>query len=117
MFGTFTGALALLLIVHAIADYPLQGDWLSKAKNHRLSLVPGECIWPGALASHAAIHAGGVWLVTGSAALAVAEFAAHATIDFAKCDGRLSYNLDQGLHVACKIAWAAVLVSGVLGAW
>lgn len=108
------GALALMLVVHAVADYPLQGDWLSKAKNHTLSLVPGEVIWPGALASHAGIHAGGVWMVTGSAVLAAAEFVAHAAIDFAKCDGRLSYNVDQGLHVACKVMWAAILVPGLL---
>lgn len=107
------GALLLMLIGHAVADYPLQGDWLAKAKNHTLSLVPGEVIWPGALASHAAIHAGAVWLVTGSWALACAEFAAHSVIDFAKCDGRLTYNQDQALHVACKVAWAGLLALGV----
>lgn len=104
-----------MLVVHAVADYPLQGDWLSRAKNHTLSLVPGEVICLGALASHAAIHAGGGWLVTGSAVLAFAEVVAHAAIVFAKCDGRISYNLDQGLHVACKFAGAALQASGVLG--
>lgn len=105
--------LMLLLAGHAVADYPLQGDWLSKAKNHKLSLVPNEVIWPGALASHAAIHAATVGLVTGSTMLAVAEFAAHAVIDYLKCDGRLSYNLDQGLHVACKVLWVAILAISV----
>jgi hypothetical protein len=105
--------LLLMLIGHAVADYPLQGDWLSKAKNHTLTLVPGEAIWPGALASHALIHAGAVWLVTQSWMLTAFEFFAHAVIDHTKCSGRLSYNQDQALHVVCKIAWAALLVGGL----
>lgn len=104
-----------MLIGHALADYPLQGDWLSKAKNHTLSLIPDEAIWPGALACHAAIHAGAVKLATGSWALAGCEFVAHALIDRAKCAGRLSYNVDQGLHVVCKLAWfGALLMLGAL---
>lgn len=105
--------LALMLIGHAVADYPLQGDWLSRAKNPTLVLVPDETIWPGALASHAGIHDGAVWLATGSWALAAAELVAHAGIDLAKCRGRFGYNVDQSLHVACKIAWwLALLATG-----
>ncbi|NNM75076.1 DUF3307 domain-containing protein [Enterovirga aerilata] len=102
--------LALLLVGHALADYPLQGDWLSKAKNHTLSLVPGEAIWPGALACHAAIHGGAVGLATGSVVLGAAEAIMHAGIDYAKCAGRISYNLDQSLHIACKLVWVSVLI-------
>ncbi|EIZ83707.1 hypothetical protein WYO_3720 [Methylobacterium sp. GXF4] len=99
-----------MLIGHAVADYPLQGDWLSKAKNQALNLVPGEAIWPGALLSHAAIHAGAIRLATGSWALAACEFVAHALIDYAKCAGRLSYNVDQVLHVVCKLLWFGALI-------
>lgn len=106
-------ALLLMLIAHAIADYPLQGDWLSKAKNHTLVLVPGETIWPGALASHCLIQAGGVWLVTQSWTLAALEFFAHVVIDYAKCSGKITYNQDQALHVACKFAWAGLLLAGL----
>lgn len=102
--------LAWLLIGHALADYPLQGDWLAKAKNHRLELVPGECIWPGTLACHSAIHAGAVWLITGVWWLAAAEFVAHTVIDWAKSDGRISYNTDQALHVGCKVVWVLLLM-------
>jgi len=62
-----------------------------------------------ALLSHAAIHAGAIQLVTGSWALASAEFVAHAIIDYRKCGGWLSYNQDQYLHIACKVLWAAIL--------
>ncbi len=106
-------ALAWMLIGHAVADYPLQGDWLSKAKNHKMELVPGEVIWPGALLSHAAIQAGAVKLATGSWLLAGLEFIAHTAIDYAKCDGRLRYNADQFAHVGCKILWAILLSVGV----
>jgi hypothetical protein len=104
-------ALLWMLIGHAVADYPLQGDWLAKAKNWQLKLVPGESIWVGAMISHAAIHAGAVKLATGSWWLAGAEFFAHAVIDDMKCTGYLSYNEDQLLHVACKAIWFAVLVT------
>jgi hypothetical protein len=102
----FTTLLALLA-VHALADYPLQGDWLAKAKNHRLSLVPGETIWPMALASHSLIHALGVYMVTSSLLIASVELVAHAAIDYAKCDGRLTYNQDQLAHVFCKLVYVA----------
>lgn len=99
-----------MFVGHALADYPLQGDWLSKAKNHALSLVPGEAIWPGALFCHAITHAGAVMLATGSMALSLAELVAHGLIDFAKCAGRLSYNQDQALHALCKVLWFGVLL-------
>lgn len=101
----------LMLMAHGLCDYPLQGDWLSKAKNHKLSLVPGETIWPMALAFHAGIHAGAVYLITGSALVASLEFICHSAIDYAKCNGRLTYNQDQLLHIVCKVGWAAMLIS------
>ncbi|MBZ9600750.1 DUF3307 domain-containing protein [Phyllobacterium chamaecytisi] len=104
----------MLFAAHALADYPLQGDWLSKAKNHKLSLVPGETIWPMALAGHAAIHALLMLLVTGSVIIAFAELVCHTVIDYAKCDGRLTYNQDQLLHVACKAVWLVLIVSGLV---
>lgn len=103
-------ALAWMLIGHAVADYPLQGDWLSKAKNPTLDLVPGQMIWPMALLSHAAIHAGAVKLATGSWLLAGCEFFAHTLIDYLKCRGELSYNQDQFAHFGCKLLWFLVLV-------
>lgn len=97
-----------LAIVHFVADYPLQGDFMAKAKNHRLS-IPGVPFYHP-LVAHAAIQAGGVWLVMGSPALAVAEFLAHAVIDYAKSDGRFGFGVDQCLHLACKAAWVLAMV-------
>lgn len=95
-----------LLVGHALCDYPLQGDFLAKGKNHRnpIPSVP----WYQCLIAHALIHGGAVALVTGSVRLGFAEFGAHVAIDYFKCDGRYGFNTDQMLHVACKIVWAAV---------
>lgn len=109
MSQTAIEALFLMLAGHALCDYPLQGGWLSKAKNHSLSLVPDEKIWPMALASHAAIQAAMVYIVTGWWVVAALEFACHTAIDYAKCDGRLSYNQDQLLHIICKIVWVGLI--------
>lgn len=96
----------LLVAAHALADYPLQGDFLAKAKNVSAPL-PGVP-WYQALGAHAAIHAGSVGVLTGSVWLGLAEFVAHCAIDHAKCRGRIGFNTDQGAHVACKLLWAAL---------
>jgi hypothetical protein len=106
-----------LMVAHALADFPLQGDFVARAKNHRQPL-PGVP-WPIVLASHAIIHAGFVAYITGSAVLGMAEYAAHAIIDFSKSEGwlgqgELGFAIDQGLHVLCKVVWVAVLLSGAL---
>jgi len=102
-------ALALLIVGHALADYPLQGDFLARAKN-RAAPIPGVP-WYQGLVSHALIHAGFVGVITGSLLLACFELIAHCLIDDSKCMGRISYNADQALHVACKLLWVALILS------
>ena len=101
--------LALLIAGHALADYPPQGDFLSKAKNHMQPIVGAP--WYQALLAHSAIHGGMVGLITGSIWLGLAEFVVHNLIDYAKCDGKLTFNQDQILHVVCKLVWWGVLIS------
>jgi hypothetical protein len=93
-----------LLVGHAVADYPLQGDFLAKAKNKWLPIagVP----WWIAMAAHCAIHAGVVALVTHNIILGCLEFTAHFGIDVLKCGGRTNFTTDQALHVICKVLWA-----------
>lgn len=104
--------LLALIMVHALCDYPLQGDFLSKAKNPAAP-IPGVP-WYQAMGAHALIQGGGVWFVTHSVAAAMLETVAHAAIDYAKCRGWLSFNADQLLHVACKVAWVVLLAYGVI---
>jgi hypothetical protein len=118
------------VVGHCLADYPLQGDFLARAKDrHNKSM--GFFPWQVALAAHALIHAGFVAALTGSIALGMAEFVAHCIIDFAKCEKWLGgwtktlvlnpYDpahmvpeqralwIDQALHIACKILWVVLL--------
>lgn len=103
--------LFLLLAGHALADYPLQGQFLAEGKNRHTEL--GKVYWPHALAAHALIHGGVVTILTGSAVLGVAETALHALIDWLKCERRIGLHADQALHVACKFLWFALVQAGV----
>lgn len=96
-----------LVLAHLLADYAFQPDFMAKAKNHTapISKVP----WSTILVSHAAIHAGLVYAVTGNAALASIELAGHSAIDYAKCGGRISFNQDQALHLLMKAGYVAWL--------
>lgn len=98
----------MLLAGHALADYPLQGDFLAKAKN-RANPIPGVP-WYHGLFPHALIHGGTVALITGIWWLGLAETIIHAATDDAKCMGRIGFNTDQAIHVACKVLWAVIAV-------
>lgn len=98
-----------LLGAHALADYPLQGDFLSKAKN-RTSPIPGVP-WYQALGAHALIHGFFVAALTGFWWLGIAEMVVHAVTDDAKCSGRISFNTDQAIHIACKLLWWGVALA------
>lgn len=92
-----------LVVAHALADYPLQGDFLSKAKN-RAAPITGVPWWQ-ALGAHALIHGGFVALITNSVLLGIFEVVAHFVIDDLKCRGKLTFNQDQFLHIGCKVVW------------
>lgn len=94
---------AALIAGHALADYPLQGPFLSEAKSpvHPIPGVP----WWQAMGAHAVIHGGAVGLITGVWWLGLCEAALHFLIDTDKCRGRFTYNQDQGMHIACKVVW------------
>ncbi len=108
-----------LLVGHAVADFPLQGEFLAIGKNRRYltrlkdPARPPE-IWVFCMGAHCLIHAGAVWIVTGSFLLAVVELVLHWFIDLAKCEGKTTFATDQWAHVACK---AIYVVAGVLMAW
>lgn len=100
-----------LLVGHALADFPLQGDFLAKAKNHRTPL-PGVP-WLPCLLAHVTICGGAVALATGSVGLGIGEALAHFLIDYAKNEGHLSFIEDQLAHLVCKAAWLAIIVAGL----
>lgn len=96
--------LLLLFAGHALCDYPLQGDFLARGKNHTnpiLGIPYYHCLF-----AHALIHAGMVYLVTHSILFAFLELAVHSVTDYAKCAGWISFNQDQAVHYGCKVLWA-----------
>lgn len=97
----------LLLVGHALTDFPLQGDFLAKGKNHRAPL-PGVPWFPCLLA-HAVISGGAVTVVTGRVDLGLIEAWVHAHIDWGKNQGWYGFNVDQLLHVAFKVAYWLLL--------
>jgi hypothetical protein len=99
-----------LIVTHFLADFPLQGDWLAVHKNpHQLydygraKPPKGEWIW--AMSAHCLIQGGGVALVTGSVWLGIFETIGHWCIDTAKCKGLIGFNVDQVLHLWCRVIW------------
>lgn len=100
-----------LCIGHAVADFWAQSEGMRKAKGWPNAIIsnPGGCkVWPYALTAHCLIHAGAVWIVTGSAWLALAEFVCHWLIDYGKCSGWFNTHVDQGAHITCKFMWAVL---------
>lgn len=117
------GALCLLLalaISHVIADFPLQGPFLSEAKNRHLQISQPvntkspKGMWAQAMSAHALIHCGAVWLVTGSVILGLMEFVFHWIIDHAKCENWIGFNTDQFLHYCSKLIYVAMIYYGVI---
>ena len=107
----FSWVLFALLVGHFLADYPLQGDFLARAKDRHSDLAK-HFDWRHAMCAHVMIHAGFVAAVTGSLGLAFLEAGIHFFTDCAKCDKRISLNTDQAIHITCKYAWAALAVWG-----
>lgn len=101
-------ALWWMWVGHFVCDYPLQGDFLARAKNHRMPVANVPWLW--ALVAHSMIHAGWVYMVTDSFGLSLAELGAHIGIDYLKSNEDISFNTDQYLHLLCKVIWAIALV-------
>lgn len=102
-----------LLALHFLCDFPLQGDFLARGKNCRMPIagVP----WQICLFAHAFIQAGGVALIV-PLPFALAELGCHFLIDWCKCAGGFGWGqrafwIDQALHVALRVLWAALAVT------
>ena len=100
-----------LCIGHAVADFWAQSEGMRRAKGwtNDVRSQPGNIkVWTHAITAHALIHAGAVWVCTGSAWLAFAELIAHWCIDYGKCSGWFNTHVDQGAHIGCKAMWTVL---------
>jgi hypothetical protein len=103
------------LVGHAVCDFVLQGEVISVAKarhgdahaQHGAGFPP----WYYWLGAHALTHGGAVYLVSGRWELAAIESVLHAAIDHLKCEGVITFQQDQALHLACKLAYVAFLIA------
>lgn len=115
---SFVQLLFWLIVFHFLADFPLQGDFLSKLKNRNDPINDNETqplgsanVWPWGLWGHGFIHGGFVFYATGNIWLGVCEIVAHAYIDWQKCEKRISFHQDQWAHIGFKVFWALITVS------
>lgn len=104
------GLLFAFSIGHAVADYSLQSDYMAREKVR--SQAANRASWVMALSAHALVHAGVVWLISGSMVLGAAELALHWMIDLAKGERRIGLVTDQLMHLACKGGYVLALVYG-----
>lgn len=86
----------LLVAAHFIFDFPLQGDYLAKAKH------PENKNWLIHMTAHCYLHAIAVAIITNSTFLGLAEFILHFKTDYDKCMNKLTFNEDQLFHLIHK---------------
>lgn len=104
-----------LMIGHALADYPLQGDFIALHKNRHYideqRVLPAG-IWIHCLLAHSLIQAGFVWMISGRVIFAVVELVLHLSFDFLKCEKVTGFQTDQALHAATKAIFVIALLQG-----
>jgi hypothetical protein len=120
-FGSALTLFFAFCIGHALGDFPLQGDFLARGKNRHLPspiLADGDRspkrVWLYCLTYHAIIHAGLVWIITGSVVVGVIELVVHWFIDAMKSENAFGFEADQWLHIATKAVYVALIWAGVL---
>lgn len=103
--------LFLLIVGHCLCDYPLQGDFIGKFKNpsNPNPFPSGSHPWLVLMSAHCFIHAGAVYLITGIIWFALAELLLHFIIDVCKNNNKISFNMDQWLHIFCKACYVVVI--------
>lgn len=98
-----------MLIGHAAADFVLQSDAMGAGKNRHNDMQERKGLmfppWYYWMTSHALIHGGVVYWITGSAVLGLIETVLHFVIDFSKCEGWINLHQDQALHILCKAVY------------
>lgn len=96
----------LLLMGHALGDFPLQGEYIAQGKN-RHAAPPGydpavhgkrQAVWPFFMAAHALIHGLIVFTLTARFDAAIWMVLTHGLIDLLKSERIYSPVADQVLH-------------------
>ncbi len=103
-------------IGHALGDFPLQGEFVAQWKNRNFQPCSGPRFipWSYMMGVHCLIQSGMVWVISGSFLFAIIEFVLHYAIDILKCEEKSGFMLDQGLHLATKLAFVVIIYFGLL---
>jgi len=113
-----------LIATHALMDYALQSDAIATCKCRSCDSAVAKAVpWYYWLTAHAVLHGTAIgvvvrwfgfsWEVVYT--LAIAETVIHWCIDFGKCEKWYGIDIDQAMHIVCRVLWFALLVSGVFG--
>jgi hypothetical protein len=105
----FLGLPITMIGCHFLADFPLQGNYVSAMKDpNRGSDKPQWWIF---MTAHCAIQALFVYLLTAGLNLepTLIEFVAHFVIDWLKAKGKISFLEDQIAHIFCKLVYCLLL--------
>ena len=104
------------LVGHALGDYVFQRDIMATAKCRRSKIFetasPEFPRWYYWLGAHALVHGGLVYIISGSWVLGMVETVLHFSIDYIKCERWISLNVDQLLHILCKLAYVYIIYKG-----
>jgi hypothetical protein len=98
----------LLIAFHFICDYELQKGETATGKNRNICKAQFGVHWLYWLASHSFMHGAAVYFITGSVLLGIAETLIHGIIDLGKCEDVYGLNIDQALHILCKVIWVVI---------
>jgi len=110
----------LLMVAHAVADFALQSDTMSKGKNRnkKPDYIPAGqkycACWPYWLGAHSLIAGGAVYAVTGLLSLGIFETVAHWIIDFLRCENLTTPHRDQFDHIVLRVCYAGIWYLGVI---
>ena len=98
-----------LLVGHVMGDFVFQRSIMATSKCRHAEIYktaskrfPPWYYW---LLTHALVHGGAVYFITGNLALGLIETALHTVIDFGKCEHWYRIHVDQALHILCKLAY------------
>lgn len=108
----------MLLFGHCIADTVFQPMSMSagKRKDREIDMScvpPGQKpinLWYMWMTHHAVVHGGVVAIITGRYEFGVLETILHWIIDFYKCKNKYGPNVDQILHLTCKLIYVIIIL-------
>lgn len=107
----------ILLFLHALGDFALQSDVMSREKNRHNrapTYMPSgqkpKKTWVYWLIAHAFIQGGLIYVFFPILPIAVFEVVSHFIVDYLKCENITSPHHDQLIHVILRIIYSIILV-------